>query len=443
MTTILDQTLGVESLDETMGVPPSVLEAETEADPEPATATATATSDGAEASKKRGGGPRTSQGRDQSKRNSLDHGLTARKVFSEKMTEQIAQRTAEIVEEFRPRSGYQVHLAGELGRITAQLDECDEQLLEDALRVIGRAEEPQSWERHRCEAVDALIARLGWDPQRLFRALERTRQGTEWVILQWERLGEVLRDNRAWTEPQRTLAFDLLGYPLELREGNRAVPAGDQREALEALVARELALHHDRLACWLIDQDEDARQRTLKGMSSQEDADTKKLRRYKSDLTRERNRVRAELLRSLREGTQAGGSTAPKPAASAASPQATAQPPPPDPATVGRAAHAATEAGQFWERLKKELKTKFPPTVAGTPTAAVAPTPSAPAPAAARVETPAAAPGATVADSIETKIHASVKTMPRSGSRRTEEQARRERRSREKQARKAARRNGR
>ena len=62
--------------------------------------------------------------------------------------------------------------------------------------MIGRAEEPESWDRHRGAAIDALIARLGRDPQRLLRALERTRQGTEWAILQWERLGEVLRDNR-------------------------------------------------------------------------------------------------------------------------------------------------------------------------------------------------------------------------------------------------------
>jgi hypothetical protein len=315
MTTIFDQTPGVEYLDEATGVPPSAFAAEAEAE--------------AEAPRKRGGGARTAAGRERCKRNSVDHSLTSKTVFDEAMVQEIARCTAEIVAEFQPRSEYQHRMAGELGRLTAQLERCELTLMALEKEQMTHAADPDCWDSDRCKPIDQLAAGLGRDPLRVSRELERTKQGTEWLTLNWQRLADALRVDGGWTEAQRERAFDLLGYPHDFRPGSSAVPAGDCTAGLALLVERELTRLLDRLSRWLIDLDERQRQRAEQGLSMEEDADTKKFRKYKRELNRDRNRTRAELLRALSQGDPADTSPAPAPAPNAA--------PGPEPAPAGRA----------------------------------------------------------------------------------------------------------
>src|SRR5262249_39832715 len=123
--TIIDQAPGVEYLDEATGVPPSAFAA----DP-----------GGVEAPTKRGGGPRTAQGREQARRNSTDHCLTSTTVFDEALIEEIARCTAEIVDEFQLRSAYKHRQACELGRLTAQLERCEQKLMAPETERMNRSE---------------------------------------------------------------------------------------------------------------------------------------------------------------------------------------------------------------------------------------------------------------------------------------------------------------
>src|SRR4051794_3845036 len=72
--------------------------------------------------KRRGGGPKTPEGRDRARRNALKHGMMARVVFPEELDIAIARRTDELKREFSPATPYEEQLVVEMARATAKLD---------------------------------------------------------------------------------------------------------------------------------------------------------------------------------------------------------------------------------------------------------------------------------------------------------------------------------
>src|SRR5262249_14598434 len=138
-------------------------------------------------------------------------------------------------------------LVGQMALASVRLDRCAELSMIDAARSAERA--MVCWESDQRMAVEELGAKLPKDPARVALALRRGRQGADWLIERWEALGEILESNGGWDEAQRRLAFDLLGVPLELREGSQRVPAEGNTAGLAALAAREVAkLREDREA---------------------------------------------------------------------------------------------------------------------------------------------------------------------------------------------------
>ena len=61
------------------------------------------------------------------------------------------------------------------------------------------------------------------DPSRHALKLQRNPQGCALMIERWEALGRIFRETGVWTETQRSLALDLLGVPIELRDGRTPV----------------------------------------------------------------------------------------------------------------------------------------------------------------------------------------------------------------------------
>jgi hypothetical protein len=249
--------------------------------------------------KKRGGGPRTEEGKMASRCNSMTHGMRAKVLLPDDLVDAVAARTAEMNAQHAPANPYESWLVSEMAKAAAKLDRCDDLMTLDLERVIERAK--LCWEADRRKEADALGARMQKDPGRVSRALERSRQGADWMIEKWEGLGAALRSNGGWDEAQRRLAFDLLGVDPELRHGSDKVPPEGDAAALAALVAGELESLRFVQEVSLAPLDRAEQSMAAAGMPLTEDACTARLRRYESAQRRALQWALSEL-RRVREG---------------------------------------------------------------------------------------------------------------------------------------------
>ncbi len=182
------------------------------------------------AAPKRGGGPRTPEGKLRSRRNSLKHGLRSEVVLPADLAEALDRRTAEFTADFRPRTSYAAFLVRDMALASVRLDRCAEMCIVDDDRVRRRAR--LIWGHDRRMAVEGLGAKLAKDPTRVAPALRGCKQGADWLRERWESLGEILTNKGAWTDEQRRLAFDLLGVPpAPARRRPDAAAAGRHRRA--------------------------------------------------------------------------------------------------------------------------------------------------------------------------------------------------------------------
>jgi hypothetical protein len=133
------------------------------------------------------------------------------------------------------------------------------------------------WDGDRGARAARLGGRLAEDPTRIARELALTKQGTEFLLYNWECLEAIVQSEGRWTEPQRDLAYDLLGVPHVVRMGTVKVPAGDDTAALRTLVVREierLRISLPRLEL----EDAAERARAVEGVPTPPDAETLRLK---------------------------------------------------------------------------------------------------------------------------------------------------------------------
>ena len=250
--------------------------------------------------RKRGGGPKTPEGRDKCRWNAMKHGLCARTLTPEGLAANAEKWAADLADELAPVTPLQVLMVAQMGLAAARLERCAQLSAVDLQRVIDRA--GLCWDDDRRMAVEDLAIKLPKDPARVSRALRRCKQGSDWLIERWEGLAMALRAHGRWTEAQRSLAFDMLGVAPELRDGDYLVPAADDEGNLAALIMGELNRLRDRRERTLVELDSAEREMTAWGMPLEEDAATARLRKYESACRRDLNRSLAELRRS-----QSGG----------------------------------------------------------------------------------------------------------------------------------------
>ena len=245
--------------------------------------------------KKRGGGPRTTLGKEQSRRNALKDGLFSKIVFPEDFAELIEKRARTLVAEFAPKTDYEHGLVRDMALASARIEHVSSLAIADLIRVADRAE--TSWEFDRRKSVEDFSAKLSKDPQRVSWGLRATVQGADWLIESWEDLGDIVRKAGRWDEDERNLACDLMGIRRELRTSTLRVPAGDDAPALIALVENQLASLRASQESVLEALNEAERGMTLAGMPLEEDAATARLRKAETRARNELARTRNELLR--------------------------------------------------------------------------------------------------------------------------------------------------
>src|SRR5262249_36388592 len=153
------------------------------------------------------------------------------------------------------------------------------------------------WDSDRQAYIEDLGARLARDPHRIAGALKQTKQGVEWILENWSGLSDSLSTNGRWNDDQRSLALDLLGVAPVHRDGTTRVPPDADAATLAALVEAEIDRLHDRLESGLLNLDEAERAMAAAGMPTEEDAQTRRLRRYEAAARRALNSAKTELLR--------------------------------------------------------------------------------------------------------------------------------------------------
>jgi len=290
--------------------------------------------------KKTKGSNRTAQGREASKGNATQHGLSSKEIFPPELAEAIARHTAEAVAEFQPRTDYERSLVAEIGMASAKIERAGVLIGHDLGRTMYRA--GTCWDSDRREAIDNLGARLSRDPKRVAGALRRTKQGCTWLLECWAELAEVLESNGGFDDVQRQWALDLLGVSPQARNGSKRLPPSSDGAALSRLVDWERERLEGDIAEWLEATDARRRESARSGMSMEEDAETRRLHRHLATAKRERNWAMAEL-RASRAGLNSGASPAPAATPTARTPAPPGPPrvPPPPAAPVSPTASLA------------------------------------------------------------------------------------------------------
>src|SRR4051812_30749421 len=243
--------------------------------------------------KRRGGGPKTPEGKARAKYNSMKHGLRAKVLLPAELVAAYEAHQAELTRQFAPASQYEVWLVGEMAMAMARLDRYADLAVADLQRRLDIA--AFDWDDDRRTRVEDLGRRLPRDPSRASHALEQSTHGADWLIARWEGIRGVLATGGAADEGLRGLAYDLLGVPLELRSGAYRVPAAGDVDGLSALAGREVARLKERQEFALDDRDESGRSMAMAGMPYDDDPESARLRRYESGIRRALDRARAEL----------------------------------------------------------------------------------------------------------------------------------------------------
>ena len=242
-----------------------------------------------------------------------------------------------------PRGPVEGFLVDDIARSTVQIETCSDLMIVDAERAHLRIS--NCWADDRRAQAVRLASQLSNDPFRVGNMLEQTRHGTEVKLGCWDNLYSVTETSKAWDEPQRQMAFDLLSVPQVLRNGSGVVPAGDNVLALRALVARERKRLQTRLDVVLIDRDKAQKEAAELGLPIEPDTATRRLRSAEARAQR-RLKWAIDTLEKVRKGVDPSSLIDPEtrkplaPVAEAAAaepapapaPEPPAPPPPPPPA---------------------------------------------------------------------------------------------------------------
>src|SRR3954451_13028980 len=103
--------------------------------------------------KKRGGGPRTPEGKARAKFNSMKHGLLAKVLLPAELVAAYEGHKAELTRQFALATQYEVWLVSEMAMAMARLDRCADLALVDLQRCLDIA--AFDWDDDRRTRVEA------------------------------------------------------------------------------------------------------------------------------------------------------------------------------------------------------------------------------------------------------------------------------------------------
>ena len=145
-------------------------------------------------------------------------------------------------ESLKPENDHEEWLVTLAATASVKLKRCV--LREAALDGYERRRATLSWDHDRRLDAENLAASLAKDPARTIKRLAQTKQGAQWLLERWTALATIAQAGRPWSDPQRSLALDLLGLPPHLRDAvsppqdpeNQAAMALEHAENLQSQI---------------------------------------------------------------------------------------------------------------------------------------------------------------------------------------------------------------
>ena len=240
-------------------------------------------------------GPKTEAGKARSRANALTHGLTSTIVPHPENDCQIVQaRARDWAESFGSQEGFEGWVADQVAGLTWKIDRAER--IEVELRGKHVARAGVCWDDDRRLEVEVLAAKLAKTPPEVVERLKRTAHGCDWLIHRWAMLGHIAEMRRPWTDPQRTLAFNLLGTPLEFRdrcEPGERIDLDNSNNNLASTLARPLDLARSQIEALkarrdeLEELDELDHAMACADLADESSPELRRLRRYQGALQRQ------------------------------------------------------------------------------------------------------------------------------------------------------------
>src|SRR5882724_3293162 len=159
-------------------------------------------------------GPKTEEGKAHSRRNALKHGLTAEGVaLPDEDAAEVASRFQELQEELQPSGISSRLLLRRFASMSVRLERCER--LDTAIYSKRVRHADEDFLDHRMTQVEALVARLAYDPMTTARRLQHTPEGIDWLIGHWGELRSDLMngERKTWTLNHWSRMERLLGNP--------------------------------------------------------------------------------------------------------------------------------------------------------------------------------------------------------------------------------------
>ncbi|WZO99760.1 hypothetical protein EP7_001373 [Isosphaeraceae bacterium EP7] len=229
-------------------------------------------------------GPRTEEGKAQSRRNRLIHGLAgAEVVVPEDEAQATRERAEQWVSSLRPMNAFEMGLVETIANESVRIDRC--RIEERLVRDVRARRAGACWLDERRAEVAKPGKTLAGCPEEVAARLASTASGCDWMIVRWRALGKVLEKAGDWTDEQRSLALDLMGVDADLRAMDSPLdtPAGaDLMSHLRDLVECELEGLAARQEEALDAIDDDLREAATMGLMATDDPSLVLLRRYET-----------------------------------------------------------------------------------------------------------------------------------------------------------------
>ena len=228
-------------------------------------------------------GPSSENGKKQSRRNALKHGLAgAGLVLPPEESAAVERRIAEWHSSLKPFDNYETWLLEVVAVESIRIDRCriQDRVLRD--EQVRRA--CDTWDDDQLRSAEDLAAKLAKQPA-VVAKLRSSIPGASILLEHWQGLSRAL-ENGGWSESQESLAFDLLGTPAALREGSASplIP-GPQEDALahrRDIVHKQIARLERLITEVLPARDEEERDLVKAGLPDLEDRALLRLHRYES-----------------------------------------------------------------------------------------------------------------------------------------------------------------